>query len=342
MTLPTPRLLLLTMAVVAGFCLSAGCRSDDDFNWGPTQERSNSGSNSDRPGNAAAAGPLFYLRGEPVGYTQGAGGGIGAAMLDAAGGQAVADLVLEHDLRDRLAERGVDLDDEALDVERRKLLSTLSDDPDNAARLLAQLRDARGLGDRRFASLLWRNAALRLLIRDDVTIDEPLLRQAYAVNHGPRVQARILTAATLAEARGARRRIAAGEAFADVAAELSTDASGPRGGLLPPISPADPTYPRGIREAIANLEPAALTDLLSLDSGYALLQGVRKLPADGVTFEDAKPELERGLRTRLERLRMESLARTLLQKADVVILDPTLAQRWQQQVDPPAAPGEPR
>ena len=284
----------------------------------------------------ASSGPLAYLDGEPLGFTtgpDGASAGLGDAMLDAAGGEALADLVLERQLRQQLDTRDLAISEDDLVDEKRDLLASLSDDPDTAARLLDNLRVTRRLGDRRFSALLWRNAALRMLVRDDVTIDEPLLRQAFEVNHGRRVQARLLTVASLADARSARRRIDRGEAFADVAADLSTDASAARGGLLPPISPVDPTYPRSIRNAVAKLGVGDLTDIIALDSGYAILQGMGEVPADDLSYKDAKPELERRLRNRLERLRMESLARTLLQRADVTVLNPTLAQRWRERLD---------
>jgi len=50
----------------------------------------------------------------------------------------------------------------------------------------------------------------------------------------------------------------------------------------------------------------------------------RLVPADGVTLDAARSRLAATLRTRKERVEMERLARELLSRADIGVLDPSL------------------
>jgi tetratricopeptide (TPR) repeat protein len=71
-------------------------------------------------------------------------------------------------------------------------------------------------------------------------------------------------------AQTAARRAAAGEDFAALARELSEDASGPRGGDLGVVRPADLEEPLG--SAAASLTPGAVTPPLATADGYVLLK----------------------------------------------------------------------
>ncbi|MDY7107801.1 MAG: peptidylprolyl isomerase [Planctomycetota bacterium] len=250
-------------------------------------------------------------------------------LSEAAGDRALQEIILDRRLAELTDERNIIItaDDEA--AEQRRLLTTLSDDPNTAVRLLDELRDRQNLGPHRYRALLRRNAMLRALVRDRVQITGGAVAQMYDARHGPRRQARLITVGDLAAARAALDRIEAGAFFGDVAVEISTDRSAPRGGLLEPVSRSDPSYPRSLREAIWALpEAGEVSSPILLDNGYAIVQLVREVEGDDVPIDDVRQELERLVRLNQERILMDRLARTILADASVTIFDDSLQSAW--------------
>lgn len=273
-------------------------------------------------GEGVDARPIAYIAGEPVTQREAA-----PLLYEAAGGPVLADLVLERELRRRLDERGLAVTDADVQAERQRLLETLADDPDQAARLLGEVRQQRGLGSQRFEQLLWRNAALRKLAAD-VRVEPVAVQREFAIVHGPKYQPRVIVADSAREAAQLRQRIIAGEDFAAVAAEASTDASATTGGLLPPISPEDPSYAEALREALPKLGVGQVSSVLSIDDRFGLVKLERKIPADAVEWADVEEALTARVRRRGEALAMQRLARSILTDTSVTVLDPTLQQSW--------------
>ena len=304
------------LAVVAG-----GCQPSNPV---PTA----SPETGDTPGPAPSRSgrPLAYVAGEAVTL-----GDLGPSLLEAAGGTVIAERVLDRLLVQRLESRGLTVTDDDLAAEEAIVRRGLADDEDTAARLLADLRQSRGLGPTRFAALLRRNAGLRKLVAEQVTVSEPAVRQAYRLQHGPAARVRLIVARSLLDARNLRRRLDAGEPFGELAALESTDASAAQGGLLSPIRPDDPSYPQAIRTASAALGPGQVSEPLALDGGFALLKLDERLPGDGVPYDAVKARLSEQVRRRAERVLMQQQARELIGGADVTLLDPTLNAAWEAQ-----------
>jgi parvulin-like peptidyl-prolyl isomerase len=267
-----------------------------------------------------------YVRGEAVTWSQ-----LQEPLAEAAGGQVLAEWVLDRALARRLAERGLKVDDQAIAFERQMLLEGLSENADEAARLLRELRDNRGLGPRRFDQLLARNASMRLLVRDEVPVSDDAVREAFDLAYGPRYETRVIVVASAAEAARIARQAREGASFIDLALQHSTDASRAQGGLLPPISLADVTYPDAFRTVLRSLEPGQVSSPIALGNGFALLKLERKTQAADVKLDDVQEVLRQRVRRRDEALAMQRLARTLLEESDPVILNPTLQAGWQQQ-----------
>lgn len=243
-------------------------------------------------------------------------------MIEAGGTQALRDAVLDERLSDECARRHVEVTATLCDAERTLLLETLSKDPREADELLRSLRATRGLGATRFAALLARNAALRLLVQQDIVMDDEGLRATFDTLHGPKRIARVAVVADLPTAERFLALVNGGRAFGDVAAELSIDASGPRGGILPPMAALDPSWPSSVRRAVFALQsPGELTLPILDHARYAIFLFVSETPASGVTFETARADTERVLRHSRERLAMDGLARTLSSLDGVTIFD---------------------
>jgi len=252
-------------------------------------------------------------------------------LIEAAGGQVLGEWVLTQAVMRRLQKRGITLSDADLQREKTLLQDQIDSDANQSVRLLDQLRARRGLGPVRFAMLLKRNAGLRKLVADEVQVTEARVDQAYAQRYGPRTLVRMILTGTLKGASDALRRAKAGESFIDLAIELSEDSSRQAGGLLPPITAGDATWPKALRQTAMQLEPGQLSDPVSLDDGWAVLRCERKIPAQNVDRAAVADELRRDVRLGLERTRMQRLASVLLQEADVTVLDSELDKAFQRQ-----------
>ncbi|MBB6431429.1 peptidylprolyl isomerase [Algisphaera agarilytica] len=270
---------------------------------------------------------MAYVGGEPL-----RSGDLLPPMLEATGGEILSELVLDEMLQRRLDTAGITLTEADLDTERQVLLQTLSDDEDQSVRLLTEMRQRRGWGEVRFAGLLRRNAGLRALVKDQVTVPDAAVEQAYRLRYGPSSRVRLIVAGSLKDARDLRDRITTGgEPFGEVAALESTDVSKAQGGLLSPIRPEDTSYPAAMRQAIERLEVGQVSQPIAIDGGFALLKLEEKIAPAEVEFDDVRESLEQAVRGRTERVLMQQLARELLSGAELVVLDPTLKALWQAQ-----------
>lgn len=260
-------------------------------------------------------------------------------LAEARGGLILEEIVLDRMLRRELDLAGIELTDAARMAERDRLLETLAmtgtDSTSRQLALLERLRRDRGLGDRRLGLLLDRNAMLRLLVRDQIEVTPGDIRLAYEIIHGERFTVRLILTDARQQAQDARRRVLAIEgdvdiAFAAVAVERSGHASAGRGGLIGPISPADPSHPEAIRRSLVALEPGMPSPVVSVPSGFAVLLLHERLARTGVPIESVAPSLRDQIQQRKERLAMETLADQLLRDANVTVYDPSLRWSWQQ------------
>jgi parvulin-like peptidyl-prolyl isomerase len=275
--------------------------------------------------------PATFIDARPAALVEGHvldWGEIRPLLSEAAGADVLGEVILDRRLGPALDEAGIVVSSKEVDAERALFYGTLSDDPNVAARLARQLRSRQGLGPQRLAMLLRRNAGMRALVRDRVEVTDEALRRMYEIIHGPRRQARLMVLPTLVDAQTAIDRVGAGEPFADVAVELSTDSSAARGGLLEPISRADPRYPQALREALWALMPGELSRPVFLGESYAVLILMHTIDGDGAEFGTVRPQLERQVRLNQERILMDDLARQLLTEANITIIDNEIKWSW--------------
>jgi parvulin-like peptidyl-prolyl isomerase len=270
------------------------------------------------------------------------------SMTELAGGQALQEAVLDRLLSEQLKTRGLTVTTEDIASEQATLAASVvrnaKTTPQEAERLLEQVRKSRGLGATRFDGLLRRSAMMRKLVAESVTVSEEEVKQAFEISHGPKYRARLILVPTQREASDLRNSllgITPGEPaptppardvltlrFSESATKLSSDPSANRGGLMDPISPADPAYPAAARQMLARLTPGELSAVIPVDRGFALLLLEEQLPPDGVKLEDVSTQIRAEVRKRRERLAMDDLARRLLRGANVSILDRSLDWSW--------------
>lgn len=249
--------------------------------------------------------------------------------LEAAGALALEEMLVERALRIELARRGIEVDAESIAQEESMARDGLSADPGRAEQLLQALRASQGLGARRWPSLLWRNAALRALARQQSSVGESEIATAHDLRHGARRAARIIVLDDLAAVQSAMDRLSSGEAFAEVAASMSTDSSSDRGGIVSPVARLDPTWPAPVREALWALDPGSNSAPVLIDGAYVIVRCESVIPADGVSLESSRAESERTARLAVDRVEMDRILREIVRGLDPTIFDRTLEESWQ-------------
>ena len=273
--------------------------------------------------------PLAFLRGEPVTWSL-----LGERLIEARGGAVLAEVILDRVIAQRVAEAGLAISDQDVALERDILAMALSDDADQAARLIVELRQRRGLGDQRYESFLRRQAGLRKLIQPQVEVGPAAVGQAYQLQYGPQYEVRIIVTATLRELGAVAKEAQAGVPIHELAVRHSTDASKTQGGLLSPFSLVDATYPAAIRTAVATLRVGSVSQPIAIENGFALIKLERKIDARNVNFDDVKEKLTVLVRRRVENLLMRQRERAMLDDANarLTILNPALKKSWDQQI----------
>lgn len=275
------------------------------------------------PNSATLSKPLALRGGERISMDQ-----VEVTLLEMAGGAAIREVVLNNAVDREAARRGMALNEATLDRERSAMREMLSPTADRSELLLREIRLRDGLGPARFGAMLRRSALLRAMIQKDVALSEEIVRAVWDAAHGPRRSSRILAVDDLAQATAALDRMNRGEAFADVAIEVSLDPSAPQGGLMPPVSRHDPAWPEAFRRAVFEVPLGSISPPIAIDGRFLLLQALTDEPASGRTFEEGRAEAERSARLAQERVLMNRLARQLLGAESTTVLDP--AVRWRE------------
>lgn len=271
--------------------------------------------------------PAAVISGEPIDWSA-----LRPSLAEAAGGRVLEEVALDRLLAKEAGAAGLVIGAAEIQAEQRLLAASLGlrgSDPVGEAEVINQVRRARGLGDVRYAALLRRNATLRALVAPTIQVDEEAARRAYELRYGPRIEARLITVATLMESQAALDRLRAGEPFGEVAARLSTDTSAARGGIIEPVHPADASYPAALRQALIEAADGQFTGPIALEEGYAiaLRTGMSAQPP-APPFESVRLEMEQESRLTQERLAMDRLARRMLEGIALTPMDRSLDWSW--------------
>ena len=262
---------------------------------------------------------------------------LGPVLAELSGNTAADEVALNRAIERALRDEGISLTDEQVQAERDRLVLSIVNaagrDAD-ADQLLAELRSRRGLGPVRFGALLRRNAGLRALVRATPGAVQPIteerVRLAFDLAHGPSLDLRVIVTARDREAAEARAEILATPSAyrpsvaARLAADRSLDPSATRGGRLDRLSPRDPTAPRALLDAVADLEPNDVTGIIAVDRGFAVAVVAARRPPDGTPYERVAGTLRDELETSAERAAIDALARRLLERTRIVPVDASL------------------
>tara|TARA_B100001059_G_scaffold233166_1_gene272632 strand:- start:3464 stop:4429 length:966 start_codon:yes stop_codon:yes gene_type:complete len=269
--------------------------------------------------------PLAAIDREPITLL-----GMRQRLMEAAGGDVLREMRLEAAIQERLDARSIEITEEAIQSEENRLLLELDDTPDTATQLLKAVRASQGLGDVRYRGLLWRNAALRALIQEDVNVDSKTTELLWRINHGPRLRTRIIVVNSFSRAATIVQELDAGQDFTRLAVDWSIDSSRDRGGLLDPFSMDDVSYPLALRKAFDDLEIGQHTNAVLLGDRYLVGRLEERLPSDGISFESIKNRLREQARLTQERILMQEEAYRLRNQPKIRIFDGTLETSFQE------------
>lgn len=275
--------------------------------------------------------PAAVIGGETYTISQ-----ISPYLAEAAGALVLEELMVTRAAEAELARSGraltqFDLDNERTELARALDVNRTGADPEQ---LVDSVRRARGLGPERFSLLVRRTAALRKLVSPDVTVSDAEIALAHQVRYGPRQRVRMLMSATEREAAGFLGELQTLDAatrrarFIELAMERSIDASGAAGGLLEPISAADPAYPLAVRTTISSLQPGQLSPVIALSPNYAIVLVEETIPDQGVQVDTVRETLRDDLRRRQERLLMDRKAQAIIEGSGITVVDPALQWSW--------------
>jgi hypothetical protein len=318
MSRPPTAIVLLTCSLLAG------CGSQTKTNQTPPQSSSPQPQATGRPPAIAFDARIDWAQLQPY-------------LAEIGGREVLEEAILDAAIDRELAKSGQPVTAAAIEAERRIVIETVAEESqtsgDQAAGLVEELRRARGLGPKRYAGQLRRNAALRAMVAGGVLVGRDEIELARRLNYGERVKARLVVCRDERDASAIRASLAplSGDQlraeFTRLAMERSVHSTRASGGDLGVVSPEDPSLAVPLQEELRSTGAGSLTGLVLVAEGYGLALVESRLPA---TTAPTDAEIERRVRLRKERIAMDELANRLVAGARVTVFDESLRWSWEQ------------
>jgi parvulin-like peptidyl-prolyl isomerase len=222
-----------------------------------------------------------------------------------------------------------------IEHERDLTFAKLFKDADKAEypQLFNQLLQQQHISRAEFEFVLETNAYLRKLAEPKVAaaITEEALQEGFRQLYGETVQVRHIELANMQEVLEAKRRLAAGESFSDVARAMSRNPrTAASGGELPPFS-RSADYPQAFKDAAFSLKEGEVSDAVQAGSSFHLIKLEQRVLPKVVKFEDVKESIREELQENAVAQLMQTLRTQFAQEAIkiLVVEDPMLKQQYE-------------
>lgn len=242
--------------------------------------------------------------------------------------------------RDLAQRAGLTVSPQDILAERDLTLALLFPDAekDQYDTLFDQFLQQQRLSKPEFQIVLETNALLRKIVEPKVRgkVSESNLEEAYKTTYGETVRVRHIQCANMTEIVEAKRRLAGGEAFAQVAEELSRNArTRPLGGELPPFSRASTAFPQAFRDAAFALKVGDVSDPVQADGYFHLILLEKRIQPKAVKFEDVKESLRTDLEAKLVQAGVQQQRSALGQEAlrTLKVEEPVLREQYARKLE---------
>jgi len=208
------------------------------------------------------------------------------------------------------------------DLALKQLSPESMPDPSQREALLEQLLERRGLTRELWHAAMRRNAMLRKMAEQRVTISDTDLRQQYDLMFGRKVQVRMIELTSLASAQEVLRAVEDGQSFTDLVTQYSEHPSRSNDGLIAPISAKSVDVPPAIRQAAVALQtPDEITQPIRVSARYYLLQLVKAYESEDADFEAVKDQLRQSAHEQQVASLRQTILSDLMRNADIRYVD---------------------
>lgn len=263
-------------------------------------------------------------------------------LIEARGVEVLQQMIIMQVARQETRARGIRVSQADIDEELRSALDSIAENAGmdmaeasdrNKRQALDKVLAERGISMAEFMIGMERNACLRKLAERDIRITDETLREEFARAYGERVLVRHIQIGQR-DTRGLNEALdllARGADFADVARRLSSNSeTATRGGEMEPFTFDDSDIPPALRETAFSLKAGGVSSPVLAGQFVHILKLERRIPAEGVKFDDVRDEIELRVRKRAMPQAMSELAKGLFVKAKIKVLDSRLREKYQQ------------
>ncbi|HWE95226.1 MAG TPA: peptidyl-prolyl cis-trans isomerase [Tepidisphaeraceae bacterium] len=224
------------------------------------------------------------------------------------------------------------------DAEAAKIRAEMESDREA---FLKQFLDNQHITQREYDIVLEINAYLRKIALPQVAgkINDEAVHNAFGQLYGERVRVRYIELGNMQDVGVAKARLVKGDRFEDVAKDMSLNRlSAEQGGELPAFSAQSQMIPQVMKDVAFGLKPGQVSDVVSYDRTFILMQQIEKLAPTAVKFDNVKESVRQTLNEKLLQAAVkklhEDLANQLLGKTKagnpiLVIEDPLLRQQFE-------------
>jgi parvulin-like peptidyl-prolyl isomerase len=236
------------------------------------------------------------------------------------------------------ARKRITLSPHDIEVERDQTLSRLFQDADKADydELFEQFLQQQRISKPEFDIVLTTNAYLRKIAEPQLKgmINEQNLQEAYRQMYGEKVQVRHIQCANMTEILEAKRMLAEGKPFEQVAQELSRNQhTAGLGGELPPFSRSAANFPQAFKDAAFALKVGEVSDPVQADGAFHLIKLEQRIQPNPnvVKYEDVKESVRQELEDKLLQAAVKQMRQELtLQALKALQIDePTLKAQFE-------------
>jgi len=258
-------------------------------------------------------------------------------------GLPVADHLIASELVRQLAEKKkITVTDKEVQEEHRRTLglgfgreTSESQREEALKRYLAQ----RGITRKQWDMTMRRNAILRKLAAKQVKITDEILKQEFLDRYGRKAQVRLIQLATLAETRGALKRLKNGEDFAKLAQKVSLHPSAQNGGELPPIGSKTKGIAPALRNAALALKRVGeISDPVLVGTKFHILRLEKIIEPENVKLKDVKKKLVADVREKqirqIRQAMLQKLIRDATLRGDIEYVHPILKAQAKERSKP--------